>query len=107
MTQLSSDHVIVTSEDICSLVQKKQDSGKDIWICGGQQLITPLIQANMIDEYHISIIPILLGSGISLFHTGFSTIPLQLVESHENNGILDTIYIRRKETDINESCDRK
>lgn len=57
LTQLSSDHVIVTSEDICSLVQKKQDSGKDIWICGGQQLITPLIQANMIDEYHISMIP--------------------------------------------------
>lgn len=57
LTQLSSDHVIVTSEDICSLVQKKQESGKDIWICGGQQLITPLIQTNMIDEYYISMIP--------------------------------------------------
>lgn len=42
----------------CSLVQKiKQESGKDIWICGGQQLITPLIQTNMIDEYYISMIP--------------------------------------------------
>ena len=85
----------------------KQKEGKDIWICGGAQIIQSLMQNQMIDEYHISIIPILLGSGISLFHTGFSTIPLQLVESYENNGILDTIYIRRKETDINESCDRK
>lgn len=72
----------------------------------GAQIIQSLMQNQMIDEYHISIIPILLGSGISLFHTGFST-NLQLVESHENNGILDTIYVRRKETDINESCDRK
>lgn len=85
----------------------KQKEGKDIWICGGAQIIQSLMQNQMIDEYHISIIPILLGSGISLFHTGFLTIPLQLVESHENNGILDTIYVRRKETDINESCDRK
>lgn len=34
LTQLSSDHVIVTSEDICSLVQKKTGFWKrylDLW----------------------------------------------------------------------------
>lgn len=104
----STENIQFVLQDPSDLIRElKQKEEKDIWICGGAQIIQSLMQNQMIDEYHISIIPILLGSGISLFHTGFSTIPLQLVESHENNGILNTIYVRRKETDINESCDRK
>ena len=96
MTQLSSDHVIVTSEDICSLVQKiKQESGKDIWICGGQQLITPLIQTNMIDEYYISIMPTILGSGIRLFEESQDEIKLKLVHTQSYNGITELAYARR------------
>lgn len=93
MTQLSSDHVIVTSEDICSLVQKiKQESGKDIWICGAQQLITPLIQANMIDEYYISMIPTLIGKGTRLFEDFDQEKRLSLIKTYVYNGIVDIEY---------------
>lgn len=95
LTQLSSDHVIVTSEDICSLVQKKQDSGKDIWICGGQQLITPLIQANMIDEYHISMIPTLIGKGKRLFEVFDQEKRLSLIKTYVYNGIVDIEYQKK------------
>lgn len=96
LTQLSSDHVIVTSEDICSLVQKiKQGSGKDIWICGGQQLITPLIQANMIDEYHISMIPTLIGKGTRLFEDFDQETRLSLIKSYVYNGIVDIEYQKK------------
>ena len=95
LTQLSSDHVIVTSEDICSLVQKKQDSGKDIWICGGQQLITPLIQANMIDEYHISMIPTLIGKGKRLFEDFDQEKRLSLIKTYVYNGIVDIEYQKK------------
>lgn len=95
LTQLSSDHVIVTSEDICSLVQKKQDSGKDIWICGGQQLITPLIQANMIDEYHISMIPTLIGKGTRLFEDFDQETRLSLIKTYVYNGIVDIEYQKK------------
>ncbi|UTY39204.1 dihydrofolate reductase family protein [Allocoprobacillus halotolerans] len=68
MTHLSLEHVVLTSEYIWTLVHRlKQEKGKDIWICSGQHFITPLIQANMIDEYHISMIPTLIGKGIRLF----------------------------------------
>lgn len=79
----------------------KQKEGKDIWICGGAQMIQSLMQTQCIDEYHISIIPTLLGSGILLFKDCFSSIPLQLISCHENNGILDTIYKPRKVSDRN------
>ena len=95
LTQLSSDHVIVTSEDIYSLVQKKQDSGKDIWICGGQQLITPLIQANMIDEYHISMIPTLIGKGTRLFEDFDQETRLSLIKTYVYNGIVDIEYQKK------------
>lgn len=96
LTQLSSDHVIVTSEDICSLVQKiKQESGKDIWICGGQQLITPLIQTNMIDEYYISMIPTLIGKGKRLFEDFDQETRLSLIKTHVYNGIVDIEYQKK------------
>lgn len=96
MTQLSSDHVIVTSEDICSLVQKiKQESGKDIWICGGQQLITPLIQTNMIDEYYISMIPTWIGKGKRLFEDFDQETRLSLIKTHVYNGIVDIEYQKK------------
>ena len=41
--------------------------GKDIFIVGGTSIITPLIEANLIDDYQIATIPIILGDGIPLF----------------------------------------
>lgn len=75
--------------------QLKQRDGKDIWICGGSQIIHQLMKENVIDEYYISVIPVLLGSGIPLFHSGFDTIHLQLIGTKSYNGITDLIYRQR------------
>ncbi len=72
----------------CSLVQKiKQESGKDIWICGGQQLITPLIQANMI--------PTLIGKGKRLFEDFDQKTRLSLIKTYVYNGIVDIEYKKK------------
>ena len=79
--------------DICSFVQDlRQISGKGIWICGGPSIIHPLIQANLIDCYHLSIIPTLLGGGIRLFEPMQPKRPLRLVQTKHYNGIVDVIY---------------
>ena len=75
----------------------KQDDGKDIWICGGAQIIQSLLKNHLIDEYHITVIPTLLGSGIRLFQDNNLTIPLELMNYRENNGMMKLIYIPRKE----------
>lgn len=54
---------------VCQPVERlietlRQEGGKGIWICGGAKIIHPLLQQNLIDEFRITIIPILLGRGI-------------------------------------------
>jgi dihydrofolate reductase len=41
--------------------------GKDIWLFGGGEIIDPLMQENLVDEFILSVHPILLGDGIPLF----------------------------------------
>jgi dihydrofolate reductase len=42
--------------------------GKDIWLVGGAQLNTALLEAGLVHELILAIHPILLGSGVPLLH---------------------------------------
>ncbi len=73
----------------------KHRKGKDIWLCGGAKLIESMIAEDLVDVYHISIIPTLLGEGISLFPKGKSIQTLSLQSSKQDNGIVDLVYVKR------------
>lgn len=77
------------------LDEKKKGRGGDIWICGGAQVAGQCIEENLIDEYRLSILPVLLGKGVPLFPKGGRTIPLRLVSGGWENGILNCAYVRR------------
>ena len=70
--------------------------GKDIWVCGGADLAGQLLQADLVDRFQISILPILLGDGIRLFQGGCPPLPLRLVGKKDANGIVELTYLRRK-----------
>lgn len=92
----STDHIIFSQESPCNIVQDlKRRQGKNIWICGGANIIHQLINEDLIDEYYISVIPTLLGSGIRLFESGKKEIKLKLIKTQTYNGITDLIYTRR------------
>jgi dihydrofolate reductase len=55
--------------------------GKNIFIDGGAEVIDVLLKENLIDEFVISIIPILLGDGIRLFKDGRPELRLSLMHS--------------------------
>lgn len=96
--QPSTDNIFFTTQNPCRLIRElKEKQGKHIWICGGADIIGQLIQADLIDEYYISVIPTILGSGIRLFETASEEIKLQLVYSRTYNGIMELIYTRREE----------
>lgn len=73
----------------------KEESGKNIWICGGANIVRQLVNEDLIDCYHITVIPTLLGSGIRLFENGKREIPLRLLHTESYNGMTDLIYMRR------------
>lgn len=63
--------------------------------CGGAGLVQQLIRGNCIDEYYITVIPTLLGSGIKLFECGNQALLLKLTGTRSYNGMVDLIYSRR------------
>ncbi|WP_375559508.1 dihydrofolate reductase family protein [Bernardetia sp. OM2101] len=84
--------------DIEKLIQKlKKEDGKDIYCDGGGQIVKLLQEKNLIDEYVISIIPILLGDGKRLFIGDIEKrISLKLEEAKSFDTGLVQIRYRKK-----------
>ena len=78
-TRPKDDHVEFWNGDISKLISEiQQKDGLNIWLVGGAQIVGEFLSKNLIDEYIISIIPILLGKGILLFRSDMQEIRLQL-----------------------------
>lgn len=85
-----------TKEPLETLVGRlKKECKKGIWVCGGAELIRQLMEKNLIDEYHLTIMPVLLGKGIPLFQGGEKEQLLKLVSLQSENGVIDCIYRKR------------
>lgn len=69
--------------------------GRDIWICGGAAVVQQLMQADLIDRWHIAVVPQLLGSGLPLFAQQPTGQALRLLHTLSYNGIVELIYERR------------
>ena len=70
----------------------KDRPGKDIWICGGADLVNQLIKSRLISRFHISVIPVILGNGIRLFHEGNPANHLKLISADNLHGMTDLVY---------------
>jgi dihydrofolate reductase len=80
--------------NIKELVLKlKQESGQNIFVDGGAEIVNALLNENLIDEFIISIIPVLTGSGVRLFQEERPEQQLKLVESnHFDTGLVQLHY---------------
>ncbi len=71
---------IFYSGNLKALINKlKQAGGKNIFIDGGAFLVNELLKINLIDEFIISIIPVLLGAGTKLFKDERPELLLELI----------------------------
>ena len=92
------DKIVFTNESIEKLINElknENNNKKDVWICGGANIINQLVKLNLIDKYRISIIPTILGSGIKLFNDDNIKINLKLNETRTYNGIVEVEYVKR------------
>lgn len=87
-------NVEIIREDVVTFVRKlRTEEGKDIFIMGGGLLAKPLFEASLIDEVGANIHPVLLGSGIPLFHNMTRQIDLELIECKPfKNGCVSVTY---------------
>ena len=71
----------------------KRQPGKDIYLVGGAQTTTSLIDAGLVDEIRLIVYPLIAGEGKSLFATAGSRrgLELQNVRQHQD-GRLSLVY---------------
>jgi len=91
--QMKGGYEIVNSDPGDFVRELKQQDGKDIMIMGGGDLAKTLFEAGVIDEIGFNIHPVLLGSGIPLFHEMSRQIDLELIECRTfKNGCVYVLY---------------
>ena len=72
----------------------KQEGGKDIALYGGASLLTSLLDMQLVDEFTLNIIPVLLGSGKPMVEVLAKQVWLDYLKSHPySNGTLEVSYV--------------
>ncbi|PZC46577.1 MAG: Dihydrofolate reductase [Chloroflexi bacterium] len=68
-----TSHVQFVSDDIAGFVRDlKEQPGEDIWLLGGGQINTIMLNEDLIDDIILTAFPLVLGEGIPLFAAGAS-----------------------------------
>ena len=73
----------------------KSGKKKDIWAMGGGDLARQLLIADLVDEIHLGVVPVLIGEGISLFPAGFPQREFELMENKSFSHDLVSLKYRR------------
>jgi len=83
------DAEIISTDAVKAVTELKTYEGKDMVLWGSISLAQPLMRANLIDEYHLRIVPVALGSGRPLFEsTGKLDFELYKAKKYESGLML-------------------
>lgn len=84
--------------NITELVKRlKAEKGKNIYCDGGAEVVNELLKHDLIDEFVIAVIPILLGNGTKLFKDGRPEQTLEFVTAKTFvTGLIQLHYKRKK-----------
>jgi dihydrofolate reductase len=94
-----TEFVKFITDDPVEFVRKlKQEEGQDIWLVGGGQINSLLLNHLLIDKIILTLIPIILGEGVRIFdgktvESGFSLETSQAYKS----GFVQLTYIKRRQ----------
>jgi dihydrofolate reductase len=82
--------------DVTEAVSKlKQGEGGEIQVHGSGKLIQTLVEHDLVDEFHLLVFPVLIGSGKRLFAEGTIPSGLKLVDTTTSStGVLVSTYAR-------------
>jgi dihydrofolate reductase len=89
------DDAVIVNGDLKTEVNKiKRQPGKDIWLFGGASLLSSFLNEGLIDEYWLSVHPVILGGGKPLFTDVKAKINLKLAESKTySSGLVSLKYV--------------
>lgn len=90
----TDNKAIFINDSIFEEVNKlKNKPGKDIWLYGGASLITTFINLGLVDEFRLSVHPVILGEGKPLFIDIKQRFNLKMVNARTfSSGVVQLIY---------------
>lgn len=93
----SNGNITFYTGDLTDLVNHlKQLEGKNIFCDGGAEVVHELMKSNLIDEWIISIVPVMMGNGTKLFKDGRPMLEMELVSSKSYDTGLTQVHYKRK-----------
>ena len=95
-TKKDDNHATIVRGDLKKEVDRiRRQSGENIWLYGGASLVTDFINLVLIDQYRLSLQPVILGKGKPLFHDIEKRLQLQLMDVQKSaSGVVQLIYQR-------------
>jgi len=93
-TKKTDDQAKFINEKIVEEINElKKKPGKDIWLYGGASLITTFINLGLVDEFRLSIHPVVLGEGKPLFTDLKHRVNLKMDHTRSfSSGVVQIIY---------------
>ena len=71
----------------------REQPGKDMWLMGGGDLIASFLDADAVDEFVISVVPVFIGDGIPLIARRHRHVRLELrSEERFDDGVVQLHY---------------
>lgn len=93
----SIGNTVFYSDSLMQLITKlKTENGKNIFCDGGAEIVNELLKNNLIDEFIVSVVPIIIGNGIRLFKDGIPEQQLELVNAKSYDSGLVQLHYKRK-----------
>lgn len=81
--------------DVGDVVRRlREQPGKDIWLMGGGELIASFLDAQAIDEFVVSVVPVFIGDGIPLIARRHRHVRLELQSVERfDDGLVQLHYL--------------
>ena len=87
--------LIPAASAIAEIAELKQRPGKTIGMTGSATLVSSLLREGLLDELHLFVFPVVLGSGKRLFAAPGDKLPLKLINSATfDTGVLHLTYTK-------------
>ena len=88
-----NDSVVLDGYDPGRIRRLKDEVDGDVYVSGSATLVRALLADGLVDELHLYVYPVAVGTGIRLFETGGPALPLTLLGCEPlSNGVAHLTY---------------
>lgn len=95
--QVVKEATLINQNPVEFVKELKQKDGGGIWLVGGGEIVKLLHNEGLIDEYIITLIPVILGEGIELFPNIKQKLELTLTQHKVYDGGIVSLHYSKKE----------